>query len=103
MKNCCIALMQQAVAAGYVAVKLEMLFYEQVRDREIVKFIHQCRQIVSEEREIIIDVGYRWKNWNDALCVLPNVEDAKLLFVETPLHTDDLARLADAHHASGGW
>ena len=46
----------------------------------------------------MIDVGYRWKNSNDALWVLRNVEDAKLLFVETPVHTDDLdglARLAD--------
>jgi L-alanine-DL-glutamate epimerase-like enolase superfamily enzyme len=98
LKNCCIALMQQAVAAGYHAIKMEMLFYDLVSDREMVNFIHQCRQIAGDEREFMIDVGYRWKNWNDALWVLRNVEDAKLLFVETPLHTDDLdglARLAD--------
>ncbi len=98
IKSCCIALMKQAVAAGYRAMKMEMLFYELVSDREMVNFIHESRQIVGEDREFMIDVGYRWKNSNDALWVLRNVEDAKLLFVETPLHTDDLdglARLAD--------
>lgn len=98
MKNACVVLMKQAVAAGYRAVKMEMLFYDLVSDREMVKFIHECRDIVGKEREFMIDVGYRWKNSNDALWVLRNVEDAKLLFVETPVHTDDidgLARLAD--------
>jgi len=98
MKNACVALMKQAVAADYRAVKMEMLFYDLVSDREMVKFIHECREIVGDDREFMIDVGYRWKNSNDALWVLRNVEDAKLLFVETPVHTDDLdglARLAD--------
>ena len=36
----------------------------------------------------------RSKNSRDALWVLRNVEDAKLLFVETPLPTDDLDGLA---------
>jgi L-alanine-DL-glutamate epimerase-like enolase superfamily enzyme len=99
MKISCIALMKQAVAAGYRAIKMEMLFYELVNDREMVNFIHACRQIIGEEREFMIDVGYRWKNSNDALWVLRNIEDAKLLFVETPLHTDDLDGLA--HLADG--
>ena len=91
--------MKQAVAAGSRAIKMEMLFYELVNDREMVNFIHACRQIIGEEREFMIDVGYRWKNSNDALWVLRNIEDAKLLFVETPLHTDDLDGLA--HLADG--
>jgi L-alanine-DL-glutamate epimerase-like enolase superfamily enzyme len=99
MKKACIALMEQAAAAGYRAVKMEMLFYELLSDREMVNFIHECRKIVGEEREFMIDVGYRWKNWNDALWVLRSVEDAKLLFVETPLHSDDLDGLA--HLADG--
>jgi hypothetical protein len=47
----------------------------------------------------MIDVGYRWKNWNDALWALRRIEDDRLLFVETPLPTDGLdgmQRLADA-------
>lgn len=98
MKGCCVALMKQAAAAGYRAVKMEMLFYDLISDREMVAFIHECREIIGQDREFMIDVGYRWKNSNDALWVLRNVEDTKLLFVETPVHTDDLdglARLAD--------
>ena len=99
MRECSIKLMHQAVEAGFRAMKMEMLFYDLVDDRELVRFIHECRQIAGDSRELAIDTGYRWRNWNDALWVLRRIEDDKLLFVETPLHTDDLdglARLADA-------
>jgi L-alanine-DL-glutamate epimerase-like enolase superfamily enzyme len=92
-------LIQRAVDFGFRAMKMEMLFYDLVTDRELVRFIHECRELAGQDREFMIDVGYRWKNFNDALWVLRQIEDAKLFFVETPLHTDDLdglARLADA-------
>lgn len=99
MRQCSLALMHRAVEAGFRAMKMEMLFYDLVDDRELVRFIHECRSIAGEDRGFMIDVGYRWKNWNDALWALRRIEDDKLFFVETPLHTDDLdglARLADA-------
>ncbi len=99
MRKCSLALMHRAVEAGFRAMKMEMLFYELVDDRELVRFIHECRKIAGEDRDFMIDVGYRWKNCNDALWVLRRIEEDKLFFVETPLHTDDLdglARLADA-------
>lgn len=99
MQKSCLALIEKALALGFRAMKMEMLFYDLVSDRELVRFIHECRKRIGDDREFMIDVGYRWKNFNDALWVLRSVEDAKLFFVETPLHTDDLeglARLADA-------
>ncbi len=99
MRIACIRLMEQALEIGFRAVKMEMLFYNLVSDRDLVHFIHECRQIVGEKTEFMIDVGYRWTNFNDALWVLRRIEDDKLFFVETPLHTDDLdglAKLADA-------
>jgi L-alanine-DL-glutamate epimerase-like enolase superfamily enzyme len=99
MQTNCFDLIDKALALGFRAMKMEMLFYDLVSDRELVKFILECRQRIGDDRDYSIDVGYRWKNFNDALWVLRSVEDAKLLFVETPLHTDDLdglARLADA-------
>jgi L-alanine-DL-glutamate epimerase-like enolase superfamily enzyme len=99
MQTSCFELIDKALELGFKAMKMEMLFYDLVDDRELVKFIRECRRRVGPERDFSIDVGYRWKNWNDALWVLRSVEDEKLLFVETPLHTDDLdglARLADA-------
>jgi L-alanine-DL-glutamate epimerase-like enolase superfamily enzyme len=99
MRQACITLMNQALEYGFRARKMEMLFYDLVDDRQLVAFIHECRKIVGDRPDFMIDVGYRWKNANDALWVLRQIEDDKLFFVETPLHTDDLdglARLADA-------
>lgn len=99
MQTCCFDLIEKALALGFRAMKMEMLFYDLVSDRELVEFIHACRQRIGETREFMIDVGYRWKNSNEALWVLQRIEDDRLFFVETPLHTDDLdglARLADS-------
>jgi len=99
MQGCCFELIDKAIALGFRAMKMEMLFYDLVSDRELVRFIHECRKRLGDDREYMIDVGYRWKNFNDALTVLRAIEDSRLFFVETPLHTDDLdglARLADA-------
>ncbi len=98
MQDCCFALIDKAISLGFRAMKMEMLFYDLVSDRELVRFIHECRKRMGDGREYMIDVGYRWKNFNAALAVLRAIEDARLFFVETPLHTDDLeglARLAD--------
>jgi L-alanine-DL-glutamate epimerase-like enolase superfamily enzyme len=99
MRECSLALMHRAVEAGFRAMKMEMLFYDLIDDRQLVEFIHECRRIAGDERDFMIDLGYRWNNFNDALWALRRIEDDKLFFVETPLHTDDLdglARLADA-------
>jgi L-alanine-DL-glutamate epimerase-like enolase superfamily enzyme len=99
MRECSLELMHRAVEAGFRAMKMEMLFYDLIDDRELVRFIHECRRIAGEDRDFMIDLGYRWNNCNDALWALRRIEDDKLFFVETPLHTDDLdglARLADA-------
>jgi L-rhamnonate dehydratase len=99
MRQACITLLNKALEYGFRAMKMEMLFDDLVDDRQLVAFIHECRRIVGDQSEFMIDVGYRWKNFNDALWVLRQIEDDKLFFVEAPLHTDDLeglARLADS-------
>lgn len=99
MQTSCLKLIDQALALGFHAMKMEMLFDDLIDDRELVKFIRTCRHRVGPERDFMIDVGYRWKNVNDALWVLRSIEEERLLFVEAPLHTDDLdglARLAEA-------
>ena len=99
MHRSCLELMNKALGLGFKALKMEMLFYDLITDRQLVDFVHECRKIAGLDTGLMIDVGYRWKNANDALWALQRVEDDKLLFVETPLHTDDLdglARLADA-------
>lgn len=99
MQANCFELIDKALGLGFRAMKMEMLFYDLVNDRELIKFIRECRRRIGDDRNFMIDVGYRWKNFNDALWVLRSVEDEKVFFVETPVHTDDLdglARLADA-------
>jgi L-alanine-DL-glutamate epimerase-like enolase superfamily enzyme len=99
MREACIDLLHRACGLGFRAMKMEMLFDDLIDDRTLVAIVRECRRIVGDERELMIDVGYRWKRWNDALWALRRMEDEKLFFVETPVHTDDLdglARLADA-------
>ncbi len=94
-----VGLLEAAIGKGFKAIKMETLFYDLITDRQWVDFIWQCRRIVGEDCSLMTDVGYRWRNSKEALWALRRVEDAQLLFVETPLHTDDLdglARLADS-------
>jgi len=99
MEKICVGLLEAALSKGFRAVKMETLFDDLITDRQWVDFIRKCRRIVGDDRSLMVDVGYRWKNSKEALWALERVEDAHLVFVETPLHTDDLdglARLADA-------
>jgi L-rhamnonate dehydratase len=98
MHAACVELMERALNIGFRALKMEMLFYDLVSDGELIRFVHECRKQAGDDRAFMIDVGYRWKNWNDALWALQRMENDHLVFVETPLHTDDLdgmRRLAD--------
>lgn len=99
MKSACFDLLDKALQAGFRAMKMEMLFGDLVDDRTLATFVHECRVAVGQAVELMIDVGYRWRNWREAEWVLKRIEDDKLFFVETPLHSDDLdgyARLAEA-------
>jgi len=99
MREACIALLHRALEAGFRAMKMEMLFGDLVDDRMLAAFVHECRAIAGDGVELMIDAGYRWKNWRQAQWVFRAIEQDKLFFVETPLHTDDLdglARLAES-------
>jgi L-alanine-DL-glutamate epimerase-like enolase superfamily enzyme len=89
---------EAAVEAGFRAVKMEVLFYDLVTDRELVGLIHEGRRMLGEDIAMAVDFGYRWHNWHDALFVLERVEDAAVFFAEATLQHDDLsghARLAE--------
>jgi L-rhamnonate dehydratase len=87
-----------ALASGFRAVKMEVLFYDLVTDRELVGLIHEGRKMLGDEITMAVDFGYRWHNWHDALYVLERVTDADIFFAEATLQHDDLAghaRLAE--------
>ncbi len=92
--------------SGFRAVKLEILIKGpcshngwQASDEAIVEMVRVCRESLGSEIRIMVDVGYGWAVWKEALKVLNRIEKYDICFVETPLWTDDLdgyAALAEA-------
>jgi L-rhamnonate dehydratase len=80
-----------ALAAGFRAVKMEVLFYDLVTDRELIGLIRQGRKMLGDDILMAVDFGYRWKNWHDALYVLDRLDDCAVFFAEAALQHDDLA------------
>jgi L-alanine-DL-glutamate epimerase-like enolase superfamily enzyme len=86
-----------ALSIGFRAVKMEVLFYELVSDRELVDLIHEGRRMLGVDVLMALDFGYRWHSWHDAKWVLDRVADCDIYFAEAALQHDDLlshARLA---------
>jgi L-alanine-DL-glutamate epimerase-like enolase superfamily enzyme len=80
-----------ALSIGFRAVKMEVLFYDLVTDRELVDLIKQGRRMIGDGITMAVDFGYRWSNWHDAKWVLDRVADCDIFFAEATLQHDDLA------------
>lgn len=81
----------KALSIGFRAVKMEVLFYDLVTDRELVDLIKQGRRMIGDDVTMAVDFGYRWTNWHDAKWVLDRVADCDIFFAEATLQHDDLA------------
>lgn len=101
-----LAAMTTAVSLGFTAVKMEVVFGGLASDRELVACIREGRATVGDTVELLVDFGYRWTDWRDALWVLDQVQDCQLWLAEATLPDTDLdghARLAArAHTRIGG-
>jgi L-alanine-DL-glutamate epimerase-like enolase superfamily enzyme len=87
-----------ALAAGFRALKMEVLFYDLVTDRELIRLIGEGRRMLGDDILMAVDFGYRWHNWHDALFVLERVTEHDIFFAEATLQHDDIeghARLAE--------
>lgn len=82
---------EQALALGFRAVKMEVLFEDLVSDRELVGCIREGRRLLGEDTTMLVDFGYRWHDWREALWVLNRVEDCAIFLAEATLQHDDLA------------
>jgi L-alanine-DL-glutamate epimerase-like enolase superfamily enzyme len=82
---------EAALAAGFRAVKMEVLFYDLVSDAELVGLIKEGRRMLGEGILMALDFGYRWTSWHDAKWVLDRVADCDIYFAEATLQHDDLA------------
>ena len=82
---------EAALATGFRAVKMEVLFYDLVSDAELVRLIKEGRRMLGEGILMALDFGYRWTSWHDAKWVLDRVADCDIYFAEATLQHDDLA------------
>ena len=87
----------KALALGFTAVKMEVMYFDLVTDGELVRAIREGRRMLGDEITMMLDFGYRWRDWHDAFWVLRKIEDCNIYFAEATLQHDDLhghARLA---------
>ena len=84
------ALFEVALALGFRAVKMEVIWGDLVSDRELVDCIREGRSQLGDDVTLLVDFGYRWRDWRDALWTLSRLEDANLYLAEAALLHDDL-------------
>ena len=94
--------------AGFRALKAEVLVKGpwavgglSESDDTIVELVAETRKTIGDEMELMVDVGYCWQDWQEALACIRRLERYKIYFVETPLPTDDLAGYGRLAQASG--
>ena len=88
---------ERALALGFRALKMEVIFGDLVGDRELERCIREGRDLLGPDVALLVDFGYRWTHWRDAARVLTRLEDCDLFLAEATLEHDDLdghARLA---------
>ena len=100
-----------AVERGFRAIKLEEWpgGFARVDVRRDVEIVRLVREIIGEERDLLIDVQNQWYEVGQAIATIRAIEPYNVYFVEAPLPADNVegyARLADAvdtRIAVGDW
>jgi L-rhamnonate dehydratase len=83
-------LFERALALGFEAVKMEVFWGDLATDRELVECIGEGRRLLGDEIALLVDFGYRWHDWREALWTLSRLEEANVYLVEAALQHDDL-------------
>jgi L-rhamnonate dehydratase len=83
--------------AGFRAAKVEVMIKGphahiglEESDDAIIELVAASRDILGPKIALMVDVGYCWNDWKEALRVIRRLEKYDLFFIETPLPTDDL-------------
>jgi L-alanine-DL-glutamate epimerase-like enolase superfamily enzyme len=79
-----------ALAKGFRAVKMEVLFGNAVSDRQLVDLIRRGAAMLPDDIVLAIDFGYRWRDWQEARTVLGRIAEREIYFAEAALQHDDL-------------
>jgi L-alanine-DL-glutamate epimerase-like enolase superfamily enzyme len=83
----------RALELGFSAVKVEALFGSRASDRTLIECIRECRSTIGPDVALMLDLGYRWRDWREALWTLRRVEECDLYFVEAAQRPSALWRL----------
>jgi hypothetical protein len=83
--------MARAVELGFRAVKMEVLFEDRASDRDLRRLHPRGPARRRRRRRLLVDFGYRWRDWRDAQWVLRRLEGERLFLAEAALPHDDLA------------
>jgi L-rhamnonate dehydratase len=83
-------LFERALALGFRAVKMEVIFRDLVDDSELEQCVREGRRLLGPEIAMLVDFGYRWTHWRDAARVLTRLEECDVFLAEAALQHDDL-------------
>jgi L-alanine-DL-glutamate epimerase-like enolase superfamily enzyme len=92
-------LVDQAKADGFRAAKIEALSDTTENNDEIVELVRAVRAHAGPDFTLGLDVGYRWRTFEEALDCTHRLEEFDLFFLETPFmpeQPDDYRRLVEA-------
>lgn len=95
------SLFDRARELGFRAMKMEVLYEDAATDRQLVDAIRQGRKHLGDETTMMVDFGYRWRDWHSAKWVLDRTADCNIYFAEACLQHDDLAGHARLSQNSG--
>ena len=100
-----------AVERGFRAVKFEEVpgGFAHVDVRTDVRLIRLVREVIGEDRELMIDVQNVWRDAGRAIQTARAIEPFQIYFLEAPLPADNLdayrrlAEAVDIRIAAGDW
>ena len=81
---------ERALALGFRALKMEVIFRDLVNDRELEQCVREGRRLLGPDIAMLVDFGYRWTHWRDAARVLTRLEDCDIFLAEATVQHDDL-------------
>ena len=85
-----VKVVEQVRALGVTGMKIPLIGFTELSDRELVGFLSECRNLVGDDVVLSCDAGYRWSHWQEALWVMNRLDDLRIYFMETPLQHDDI-------------
>lgn len=92
-------MLDRAVDAGFRAAKIEALKDTTTDNDEIVELVRAVRAHAGDEFTLGLDVGYRWRSFDEAFDCVRRLEEFGLAFIETPFMpelVDDYRQLVEA-------